>query len=457
MNPLPHFKQTILPILVPIVLACFGFLPRVQAVVPAPDGGYPGGNTAEGQSALFSLTTGGYNTAVGYLSLSSNNTNGFNTAVGAGTLLLNTADQNTATGAGALLSNTTGTLNTANGAFALFNNTTGIENSASGYEALFSNTIGGFNAAFGVDALYGNTTGIENTAYGDGTLLSNTTGNGNTAIGEAALRNSVDQGYSTAVGYAALLNATAGPSEAFGHNALYSDTTGSGNTAIGEAALYNNTTGFNNVALGGAAGSNVTTAHNVICIGTGTLGADVDNSCFIGSIFGVTSSGGTAVFINSNGQLGTVTSSRRFKENIKPMDKASEALFALKPVSFRYKKEIDPVGISRFGLVAEDVEKVNPDLVVRDKDGQPYSVRYDQVNAMLLNEFLKEHRAFIEEQRKVEKLEAIVAQQHKDFEAAVAELKGQIQKVGVQLATASPSRGGLELSKSAPQTVLNNR
>ena len=122
------------------------------------------------------------------------------------------------------------------------------------------------------------------------------------------------------------------------------------------------------------------------------------------------------------------------------MERTSETLFALKPVTFHYKKEIDPACKSQFGLVAEEVEKVNPDLVVRDKEGKPYTVRYDQVNAMLLNEFLKEHR-------KVEKLEATVAQQHKDFEAAFAELKGQIQKVSAQL----------ELNRAAPQTVLNNQ
>jgi hypothetical protein len=156
---------------------------------------------------------------------------------------------------------------------------------------------------------------------------------------------------------------------------------------------------------------------------------------------------GLTVVMDSSDHLGTLGSSRRFKNDIQPMGKASEAILELKPVTFRYKKEIDPAGLSQFGLVAEDAEKVNADLIVRDKEGKPYSVRYEAVNAMLLNEFLKEHRAFIEEQCKVEKLEASVAQQHKDFEAIVAELKGQIQKVSAQL----------ELNKSAPQTVLNNQ
>jgi Chaperone of endosialidase len=139
--------------------------------------------------------------------------------------------------------------------------------------------------------------------------------------------------------------------------------------------------------LGFGAGGNITTASNVICIAA--LGNNVDDSCFIGNIFGATSSGETAVFINSNGRLGTATSSRRFKEEIKPMERASEALLALKPVTFRYKKGIDPQGIPQFGLVAEEVEAVNPDLVVRDKEGKPYSARYEQINAMLLNEFSK--------------------------------------------------------------------
>jgi hypothetical protein len=173
--------------------------------------------------------------------------------------------------------------------------------------------------------------------------------------------------------------------------------------------------------LGSNAGGNIITASNVICIGADLAGDDVSDSCFINNIFNATSFNGIGVLVNGNGQLGTTTSSRRFKEAIKPMDEFSESLFALKPVRFRYKKEIDPSGTSQLGLVAEDVEKVNPDLVVRDKEGKPYSVRYDQVNAMLLNEFLKEHR-------KVEKLEA-----------TVADLAAELQKVSAQLQTNKPS------------------
>jgi hypothetical protein len=257
-------------------------------------------------------------------------------------------------------------------------------------------------------------------------LFSNTEGSGNTANGQGSLN-------SNTIG----LNNTANGAAALGNNA-----TGAHNTATGVSALALNTSGNNNTAVGELAGINVTTADNVICIGAGVGGENVSNSCYIGQIFGATSSGGTAVFINSSGQLGTATSSRRFKDEIKPMNKASEALFSLKPVTFRYKREIEPAGKSQLGLVAEDVEKVNPNLVVHDKDGKPYSVRYDQVNAMLLNEFLKEHKAFLDEQRTVEKLEAIVSRQQEQIEALA---------VGLEKVT-----NQIELSRPAPQTVVNN-
>jgi hypothetical protein len=376
--------KTIIPLIfIVITFASVGFLaPSVLGVVPAPDGGYPGGNTAEGQNALLSLTTGGFNTAVGFLALRSDTGGGFNTAVGAGTLLANSSEQNTATGAGALLNNDAGIANTANGAFALFSNTGGQGNTATGVDALFSNTTANFNTA-----------------------------NGNFA--------------------------------------LSSNTMGAGNTAIGSNALHFNTTGSGNIGLGNNAGANVTTASDVTCIGS--VGANVDNSCFIARIFGATSSGGIAVFINANGKLGTSTSSRRFKQEIKPMDKTSEAILSLKPVTFRYKKDIDSRSTSQFGLVAEDVEKVNPDLIVRDKEGKPYSVRYDQVNAMLLNEFLKAHRKIEEQDQTISHLKSGM----EALAATVKEQAAQIQKVSAQLAAASPSRGGLEASKRAPQVVNN--
>jgi hypothetical protein len=386
-------------LLIPLVFACFGLLPTAQAVDPAPDGGYgpPAygvGNTAEGEEALLNLSSGGFNTAAGFRTLFSNTTGNFNTAIGAGALFNNTGDQNTATGAGALLSNTSGRFNTANGEAALFFNMGGIQNTATGAGALESNTTGDFNTANGVNALTSNTDGTRNTANGVNALFGNTTGGSNTADGEKALAK---------------------------------NTTGNLNTALGGVALTNNTTGSGNIAIGFFAGDAVTTADNVISIGTNVDGANVNNSCYVGNIFGATSSSGVAVFVNRLGKLGTVTSSKRFKEEIKPMGTTSEALFSLRPVAFHYKKEIDPAGTPQLGLVAEDVEKVNPDLVVRDKEGKPYSVRYDQVNAMLLNEFLKARRQIDAQQKQIDAL-----------------TEG-LQKVSAQI----------EASKPAPQVVNN--
>jgi hypothetical protein len=211
--------------------------------------------------------------------------------------------------------------------------------------------------------------------------------------------------------------------------------------------LENNTTRSGNTVLRFGAGNNVTTANNVICIGANALGADVSNSCFIGSVFGQTSSGGTAVFIDSDGKLGAMSSSRRFKEEIKPMEQASEVLFALKPVTFRYKKGIDPDGTAQFGLVAEDVAAVNPDLVVWDKEGKPYSVRYDAVNAMLLNEFLKEHG-------KVQEQEAIIAEvttKAAKQEAMIAELKS-----GMQALTAMVKEEASQIQMTNARQVAEN-
>jgi len=391
-----------LVIIAALTFACFALSPAVEAVSPPPDGGYPGQNTAEGQSALLHLSGGTYNTAVGWSSLGFNVAGGLNTAVGAGSLLFNTADQNTATGAGALLSNTTGAFNTAVGSL-----------------ALLSNTVGTFNSAFGQGALYSNTTGNNNTASGAGALQSNTTGLENTAIGYQALFSESTGFYNTAIGANALFN-----------------TTGNFNTAIGAGALDQNTTGFGNVALGQAAGHSVTTASRTICIGNGVFGMNVDNSCFIGSVRDVTTQLNDAipVLIDGNGQLGTASSSRRYKTDIKPMDRASESILALKPVSFRYKIHKDTT--PQFGLIAEDVEKVNRDLVIYGPDGKPHTVRYEAVNAMLLNEFLKEHRTVQAQQKEIEVLKAELKQQGKF-----------IQKVSDEV----------ERNKPARQIVVNNQ
>jgi hypothetical protein len=417
-----QFKAAIPSILATLALVCLGLLPTAQAFVPAPDGCYPGFTTAEGCNALNFLTTGAGNTGVGWRSLFLNSTGNFNTGVGGGTLVLNNADDNTAMGAAALLLNTVGHDNTATGTDALVHNDSGNFNTGNGAFALFSNTASNQNTAVGYQALFSNGTGL-NTAVGYQALMANLGGLENTAMGDQALLDNTGGFFNVAVGGAALLG----------------NVTGDDNTACGGGALTGST-GNDNTAVGFQAGINATSGSNNVYVGSGMGGvAGESNACYIASIFGQTSANGMPVLINSFNKLGTTTSSKRFKDEIKPMDKASQALFALKPVSFRYKKEIDPAGVSQLGLVAEDVESVNPDLVVHDKEGKPYSVRYDQVNAMLLNEFLKEHKAVLEEQRKVQRLEAAldtVNQRLKEQEA-------KIDKVSAQI----------EINKPAPQVV----
>ena len=404
MNPLNQLKTTP-PLFITLALLCFGLLPRAQAVVPPPDGGYPGGNTAEGQDALLSLSSGGFNTAVGYFSLRADTSGGFNTGVGAAALLANAASHgNTGIGAGALALNE-GDFNTAVGAGALaLNDTTG--NTGVGAAALSINTTGDGNTAVGATALRFNTTGAGNTAVGAEALLNND-GTLNTAVGVDALTENTTGSGNTAIGARGITSAAA----------LGSNTTGDRNTAIGQNALKSNTTGSDNTAVGFGVGANVTTANNVICIGADVAGADVSNTTWIGNVYAVTTQSGTAapVIISDGGQLGTVASSERFKKDIATMEKASEAIMSLRPVTFHYKT--DTKGTPQFGLIAEEVAKVNPALVLPDNDGKPYSVRYDQVNAMLLNEFIKEHS-------KVEKLEATLAR----LAATVTEQAAQIQK-----------------------------
>ena len=298
------------------------------------------------------------------------------------------------------------------------------------------------NTAEGHGALFNLATGERNTAIGFNTLFRNLSGNSNTAIGASALTDSISGNRNTATG-AHALNRNAGKNDntANGFNAL-DFSNGNGNTAIGSRALENNFQGNNNIALGNEAGRNLNGGSNNIDIGnegvagegsTIRIGSASQTKTFIAGISGAGVTG-AAVQVNAAGQLGTAPSSERFKDQIKQMDKASEAVLALKPVTFRYKTEIDPTGISQFGLVAEEVEKVNADLVVRDKEGKPYSVRYDQVNAMLLNEFLKEHR-------KVEEQQATIAQLKKDIQTVVAHSKeqdSQIQRVREQVKMKRP-------------------
>jgi hypothetical protein len=429
---------------VSLMIVCFAVCRSAHAVVPPPDGGYPGGNTAEGQDALLSLTTGIFNTAVGLSSLRSNTLGQLNTAVGAGTLFFNVGDpagfagiQNTAVGAGALFSNFLGSDNTATGALALLSNDNGFNNTAVGSLALLHNTDGEGNTAVGTYAMRHNTTGFANTAVGEGALDFNTEGVFNIAIGGGALSASTVARENAAVGYAALLFNTEGDDNtAIGHEALYSNTTGSYNTAIGQRALTLNTTGSGNIVIGSFAGINITTADGVVCIGNELDGENVSNTTWLGNVYGVTTQSGTTapVVVSEDGQFGTVASSERFKKDIASMDRASEAILSLWPVTFHYKS--DTKGTPQFGLIAEEVAKVNPALVLPDRHGKPYTVRYDAVNAMLLNEFLKEHR-------RVEELTSAMAQQRKEFEAVVARLNEQearIQKVSAQVETSSPVR-----------------
>lgn len=410
-------------ILAAVVLTCFCFARVGLAVTPAPDGGYPNANTGEGAGALQSLTSGLHNTADGYQALFGNTAGNYNTATGSQALRNNTANNNTADGFQALVNNTTGTNNTAVGLRALFKNTTGPRNTAIGYGSLYRNGSTGDNTAVGFQAQY----------------LSD--GNGNTSIGVKALYHSGNDN----------------------------------NTAVGSLALYNNNAGADNIALGTGAGFNITDGSANIDIGNagvagdsntiriGTVGGTLPQTAtYIAGISGTTIPAGVAVVVDTNGQLGIgATSSQRFKDQIKPMNQASDVILALKPVTFHYKKEIDPKAIPQFGLVAEEVEKVNSDLVTHDAKGEVYTVRYEAVNAMLLNEFLKEHGKVEKQDRKIQeqeatiaRLKATVAQQQKDFQATAAHQQKQIEALTAGLQEVSAQ---IEASGPAPQMVLNNQ
>jgi hypothetical protein len=294
--------------------------------------------------------------------------------------------------------------------------------------------LGGENTRDGQGSLASRTTGSQNTALGFNSLLNLTVGNGNTGVGLCTLVGNIGGSKNVATGAFALFNTNANFNVATGYSALDSDTTGGSNTGVGHQALFSNVTGSNNTAIGFRAGYNIRSGGNV-CIGAGVLGLAGDiNTTRIRNVY-ASVAGARIVYVNSDNKIGTLVSSRRYKEAIKPMDKASETLFALKPVTFRYKKEVDSARALSFGLIAEEVAKVSSDLITRDEDGNPQTVRYEAVNAMLLNEFLKEHK-------KVEELEATVAIQQEQIEALTAGL----QKVSDQL----------EMSKPIPRVVLNN-
>jgi hypothetical protein len=385
-----NYLKKVMPSLssVVLVLVCFVIASPVRAVVPAPDGGYPGFNTAEGQNALFNLTTGVGNTAVGWFSLWSDTDGSYNTAVGAGTLLFNVGNQSTGEGA---------------------------QNTALGTAALLNNTTGSFNTATGTTALVNNTEGVGNTAVGGGALFFNDTGKKNTAIGLLALINNTEGGNNTAVG----------------RNALQDNETGSANTAIGYRAGLD-VTGDNNVCIGGAIGV-----------------AGVDNTTWIANVNTLTQnfSAGVNDYATvrlSDGRLGhtAVVSSQRYKHDIKALAADSKVLYELKPVSFRLKKEYDPTQALGFGLIAEEVEKVNGNLVYRNDKGQVESVRYEMVNAMLLNEFLKEHHKG-EEQDSIAELRSEI----RSLAAMVNDQASQLREVSAQL----------QISNAAAQEIASNR
>ena len=427
----------------PLLLVCFGLAPMAQAVGPDTDGNIPGSNNGEGIGVLVSRTTGVWNTGTGFEALNH----------------LTAGNQNTATGLRALTNDTNGGFNTATGVLSLFSNTSGFFNSATGAYSLANNTIGTHNTANGYGALYYNTAS-QNTATGFAALYRNRTGNNNVAVGFQAL----------------LSNTTGTHNTANGYRALFSNTTGLWNVADGSFALGNNIGGSYNTAVGVQAGAFITGSGN-LCIGEGVFGvAGVDHTTWIRNIATTPQdfSAGVNNYVTvrmTDGRLGytAVVSSRRYKEDIKPMDKASEVLLALKPVTFRLKGELDPNHRPQWGLIAEEVEKVNPDLVDRNNKGEVESVRYDAVNAMLLNEFLKEHRKVQELESSVAKQEATVAQQRKDFETATAQQHRDFQaKIGELEATIAAQlkeqaeqiqkvSAQIEASRSAPQVVLNNR
>ncbi len=323
------------------------------------------------------------------------------------------------------------------------------------------------NTALGFEAMNLAEQVTGNTAVGSQALFFAFQANFNTGVGYNALRQVGGHGdNNTAVGASAAgINTTGSDNTAIGNSALAVNGQGNSNACLGSKALAN-VQGSSNIGIGESAGFNLTTGKNNIDIGNAgsagesakiRIGNKAHKNTFIAGINGVTVARGVGVVIDNNGQLGTVTSSARYKEAIKPMAKSSEGILNLKPVTFRYKKELDPEGIPQFGLVAEDVAQVDPALVARDEDGKPYTVRYEAVNAMLLNEFLKEHRKVEAQATKgqeqaatITKLESAVAQQQNEIKALTAAMKAQatqIQKVSDQL----------EFSKSTPHVVANNK
>ena len=476
MNPLIQIKKAIRLFLVALGLTSLGLSPSMRAVSPAPDGCYPNYTTAEGCNALAGLGAGVGNTGLGWYALFSDSTGSFNTGVGGG----------------ALVDNTTGSSNTAVGAAALLLNTTGSECTAVGTDALVFNTADG-NTATGFFALEANTTGgtLEtsvsgfdlgpNTAIGSHALESNVDGSANTAVGYNALHSQVHgdvrDGFpqlagNTAVGFEVLANVTGSAAgdnafnTAYGYQALADLTDGAGNVAVGALAGTGLTTGDANISVGYQAGIGNVLGSGNIFIGylQGPATAAEVGHTYIHNINLTNVSGGSTDTVTidlTTGLLGHLTSSRRYKEDINPMDKASEALYRLKPVTYRYKKEIDKTQSLAFGLIAEEVAEVNPDLVAHNAHGQPESVHYEMVNTMLLNEFLKEHQIVQKLKVALAKQTATIAQQANDFQSMLAEQQKEMATVVARLKEHDLKiqrvNDQLELSKPAPRIAVGAR
>jgi hypothetical protein len=479
---------------VPPLVACAGIL---LALLPAESKAQ--NVTTTGTDALSHNRLDDGDTADGAYALDLNTTGASNTATGCNALFNNNGSFNTADGLGALSENTTGVSNTATGFQTLHLNTTGSANVATGYQALYSDTGGsnpqaditalGFgNVAEGWSALYRSTAGSDDVAVGYAALYSNTSGQEDVAIGAEALYNNSSASTNTACGFEALFgntvgdgnvaigafsldsNSTGSYNTANGNYALYENTTGNMNEAVGFGALPDNTTGSNNIAIGYEAGAALDTGSYNIDIGSAGVSTE-KNTIRIGTqgtqtqtiIAGIAGAPltGSEVVINANGLLGTAVSSKRFKEDIRDMSGASRALFSLRPVTFRYKHNIDPTGGAQFGLVAEEVDKVNPDLVMRDAQGKPYSVRYDSINAMLLNEFLKQHDHVTILEAKVAEQAKALAQQQNDFQATLAQRQREIETLTASLKEQASLLQKLSaqvaIGRPASQMAANNR
>jgi hypothetical protein len=391
---------------------------------------YVAGQTVA-NAAVVPLGTGGGITVIAGVSGTDLilDTNGYYAGAGVG-------DSNTFLGRYAGNFTMTGDNNTGVGHNALFSDTTGFGNTATGDAALYFNTQGNLNTATGSVALSGNTTGNSNTATGANALYNNTTGNFNTATGDAALFYNITGNSNTAVGLIALeRNTTGDSSTAIGTSALSSNTSGHDNTATGSVALNNNTTGSDNIGIGSGAGFNLTTGSSNICIGnsgvageSGTIRVGTAGTQTATFIAGINGAGvtGVPVLVSSSGQLGVASSSRSVKEDIREIAGESDGLMKLHPVAFKYKPQIDPTGLAQYGLIAEEVADVYPDLVVYDRDGRPETVRYHLVNTLLLNEVQKQHRT-------AEAQEITIDQQKAEIEGLKARLSSLEARLPAEL------------------------